>query len=116
MQTIGGNGHHPGADRAERVEPTRIPPSLDEPEAERFPLVIVEWHDAWFDVDLESVDRRRPSYLVRTIGFLLSDGPVISVAQELLPDGEGFRAVTHVPAPLVQRILELDRAAEPDLF
>lgn len=116
MQTIGGNGHPSGAERVERVEPTPIRPSFEEPEVERFPLVIVEWHDAWFDVDLESVDVRRPNYLVRTIGFLLSDGPVISVAQEVLPEGEGFRAVTHVPAALVQRILELDRSADPSPF
>lgn len=113
MQTISGNGHHLGA---EPVEVTPIRPPLEEPEIERFPLVIVEWHDAWFDVDLESVECRRPNYLVRTMGFLLSDGPVVSVAQEMLPDGEGFRAVTHVPVSLVQRIVELDRSAEPELL
>ena len=116
MQTVSGNGHHPAAERVERVDPIPLRPSSGEPDVERFPLVIVEWHDAWFDVDLEAVERRRPDYLVRTIGFLIADGPVISVAQEVLPEGEGFRAVTHVPASLVQRMVELDRSAEPDPF
>jgi hypothetical protein len=112
MQTISGNGHHLETERIEAAEVRRLLAQ----QGERFPLVIVEWHDAWFDIDLDGIEQRRPNYLVRTIGFLLSDGPVVSVAQEVLPEGEGFRAVTHVPASLVQRIVELDRSAAPDPF
>jgi hypothetical protein len=71
-------------------------------------LVLVEWHDAWFDFDLLGVDERRPDYLVRTVGFLVAEDPrFISLAQEVLPEGEGFRAVTHIPVAIVERIQAL---------
>jgi len=73
--------------------------------------VVVEWHDAWFDFDLPGPEDARPDYLVRTAGFLVADGPrFLSIAQEVLPDGEGFRAVTHIPLPIVQRLVFLDQA------
>jgi hypothetical protein len=69
------------------------------------PLVMVTWHDAWFDFDQSDPDDCRPDYLVRTVGFLLSDGPrFVSVAQEMLPDGDGFRAVTHIPVPIIESV------------
>ena len=68
-------------------------------------LVLVTWRDAFFDFEQKSSDERRPDYLVHTIGFLVTDGPTfISLAQEVLPDGEGFRAVTHIPLAVVERI------------
>jgi hypothetical protein len=109
MQTISGNGHMD----AEHVDTREAPLRLEARAAEPFPLVIVEWLDAWFDVDLESVERRRADYPVRTVGYLLAEGRVFTIAQELLPDGEGFRAVTHIPASLVQRVVELDPCDEP---
>jgi hypothetical protein len=79
----------------------------------QYPLAMVEWHDAWFDLDLESPDDRRQDYLVRTVGFLVSEGPrFVSLAQEILPDGEGLRAITHIPLPIVERIVRLERSAE----
>ncbi|MGH2636076.1 MAG: hypothetical protein ACRDHU_08030 [Actinomycetota bacterium] len=55
------------------------------------PLVLVEWHDAWFDFDLPAADERRTDYLVRTVGFLVAEDPrFLSLAQEVLPEGEGF--------------------------
>lgn len=72
--------------------------------------MLVRWHDAWFDFDLEDRDHRRDGYLVTTVGFLIAEGPrFLSVAQELLPDGEGFRAVTHIPCVLIEERHELDR-------
>ncbi len=72
------------------------------------PLVLVEWHDAWFDHDLSAPDQRRPDYLVRTVGFLLAEGPrFLSLAQEVLPDGDGYRAVTHIPVTIVERVVRL---------
>jgi hypothetical protein len=74
------------------------------------PLILVTWHDAWFDFDLEDADCRHSEYLVTTVGFLVAEGPrVISIAQEVLPHGEGFRAVTHIPVALIQERHELDR-------
>jgi hypothetical protein len=105
--------------QALRVEPVERIGSLAEaldghPEAEAasYPLAMVEWHDAWFDLDQLTIDDRRTDYLVRTVGFLIDDGArVVSLAQELLPDGEGFRAVTHIPRPVVQRLVRLGTGA-----
>jgi len=73
-----------------------------------YPMVLVEWHDAWFDPDQADRSEFRQDYLVRTIGFLIDEGPnVITVAHEVLPDGDGFRAVTHIPVPIVRRIHRL---------
>jgi len=72
------------------------------------PLVLVEWHDAWFDFDLPAADQRRADYLVRTVGFLVAEDPrFLSLAQEVLPEGEGFRAVTHIPVAIVERVERL---------
>ena len=96
-----------------RAEPMIGPLPLLEPELPHYPLAMVEWHDAWFDVDLESPDGCRQDYLVHTVGFLVSDGPrFVSLAQEILPDGEGLRAVTHIPLPIVERVIRLQRSAE----
>jgi hypothetical protein len=98
---------------AARAEPTLGPLPLPQPESPQYPLAMVEWHDAWFDLDLESPDVCRQDYLVRTVGFLVSEGPrFVSLAQEILPDGEGLRAITHIPLPIVERIVRLERSAE----
>ena len=57
------------------AEPTLGPLPLPQPEFPNYPLAIVEWHDAWFDLDLESPDVCRQDYLVRTVGFLVGEGP-----------------------------------------
>ena len=76
---------------------------------DRYPLVVAEWHDAWFDFEQSALEDLRQAYLVRTVGFLVSDGPrFVSLAQEILPDGEGFRAVTHIPLAIVERLVRLD--------
>jgi hypothetical protein len=73
------------------------------------PMVLVIWRDAFFDFDQADPDDIRPDYLVHTVGFLLTQGPkFVSLAQEVLPDGDGFRAVTHIPLSIVERILPLD--------
>ncbi|HEX9693518.1 MAG TPA: hypothetical protein VGA74_00765 [Actinomycetota bacterium] len=73
-------------------------------------LVMVRWRDAWFDFE-HGTTGWRDTYVVRTVGFLVRrDAGVISVAQELLPGGEGFRAVTHIPMGVVESIVTLARA------
>lgn len=80
----------------------------DRSAARRPPLVLVEWHDAWFDFDLPAADERRADYLVRTVGFLVAEDPrFLSLAQEVLPEGEGFRAITHIPVAIVERMQRL---------
>jgi len=97
------------------VRPLGIPiEDPSEPPTPDHPLVLVEWHDAWFDLDQEAPEDCRSDYLVRTVGFLVRKGPrFVSLAQEILPDGEGLRAVTHVPLPIVERIVRLEPSAEP---
>jgi len=100
------------------------PGYLESPTPERapereYPLVLVTWHDAWFDFDQEGPDTERADYLVRTVGFLVNEGSrFVSVAQEILPDGDGFRAVTHIPRSIIESITGLsevpgDAHAEP---
>jgi len=73
------------------------------------PTVLVIWRDAFFDFDQADAEDIRPDYLVHTVGFLVAEGPrFVSLAQEILPDGDGFRAVTHIPTSIVERIERLD--------
>ena len=76
--------------RQASLRPTPVAPAQ--------PLVLVIWRDAFFDFDQKSSDDFRSEYLVHTVGFLVAEGQTfISLAQEVLPDDEGFRAVTHIP-------------------
>jgi hypothetical protein len=97
------------------VEPLQPVESEIAEEAEPdFPLVLVTWHDAWFDFEEADPEDCRSDYLVRTVGFLVNEGPrFLSIAQEILPDGDGFRAVTHIPASIIEAVVTL--SAEADL-
>jgi len=99
-----------GFDRLEPIERALALPAEAQPVPGpvEYPLVMVEWHDAWFDFDLAGPDEARQDYVVRTVGFLVGDGPrFVSIAQEVLPDGEGFRAVSHIPLPIIERLVHL---------
>jgi hypothetical protein len=73
------------------------------------PLVLIEWRDAFFDYELKDIEDARDEYLVKTVGYLLREGPdFVTIAQEILADGEGFRAVTHIPVSIVQRTVLLE--------
>jgi hypothetical protein len=86
------------------------------PTAADLPLVLVTWRDAWFDFDGEDPSETRPDYLVTTVGFVLRDGPrFLSVAQEVLPDGDGFRAVTHIPRSVVESVVPIGPLAGQQL-
>lgn len=76
-------------------------------------LVLVVWRDAWFDFDEPEPENVRSDYMVTTVGFLVRRGPrFLSIAQEILPDGDGYRAVTHIPVTIVQSINSLDVGKE----
>jgi len=78
---------------------------------ETVPMVLVVWHDAWFDFEQPDMEDPRGDYVVQTVGFLLEEGPrFVSVASEVLPDGDGFRAVTHIPIASVETITKLGEA------
>ena len=86
-----------------------LEPERSDADPAGYPLVVAEWHDAWFDFEQSTLEDLRQAYLVRTVGFLVGEGPrFVSLAQEILPDGEGFRAVTHIPLAIVERLVRLD--------
>jgi hypothetical protein len=84
------------------------------PEAEPCPpLVLVRWRDAWFDPEQLGSEDWRSDYPVQTVGFLVrNDNAIVSVAQEVLPDGDGYRAVTHIPAAIVTSITLLSEGRQ----
>ncbi len=87
----------------------RLAESVEDPtDPPEFPLVLVTWRDAWFDFEEPDPEDVRADYLVNTVGYLVRRGPrFVSVAQEILPDGDGFRAVTHIPVAVVETIASL---------
>jgi hypothetical protein len=101
------------------LDPQEIGPAESLADPPEFPLVLVIWRDAWFDFEELDPEDARADYLVSTVGFLVQRGPrFVSVAQEVLPDGDGFRAVTHIPVAVVEQISPLresDEAAVNDL-
>jgi hypothetical protein len=110
---VDGNGEFrsPEAGILEPLQP--VEPEIGEDAEPDFPLVLVTWHDAWFDFEETDPQDCRPDYLVRTVGFLVNEGPrFLSIAQEVLPDGDGFRAVTHIPVSIIEAVVAL--AAEVD--
>lgn len=82
-----------------------------------FPLVIVEWRDAWFDPDETEYKDWLDEYPVRSVGFLVRDtAELVSLAGEVLPGGEGFRAVTHIPRSLVVGMEQMGRVQGSQAF
>jgi hypothetical protein len=64
--------------------------------------ILVIWRDAWFEFDHDETEERT-DYLVETVGWVVNDGPkFLSIAQERLPNGDGFRAVTHIPVSTIE--------------
>ena len=112
---VGGGGEFglPDPGLLEPVEQLEPEPVEDaEPD---FPLVLVTWHDAWFDFEETDPEDCRPDYLVRTVGFLVNEGQrFLSIAQEVLPDGDGFRAVTHIPVSIIEQVTTLGAVPEGD--
>jgi len=73
------------------------------------PIVLITWQDAWADSEQHERAEWRSDYLVRTTGFLVRDEPeVMSVAQEILPEEDGFRAVTHIPRGMIASVTALE--------
>lgn len=110
---VGGDAEFgPEASLLEPVQPVEAEPTEDLEEAD-FPLVLVTWHDAWFDFEESDPQDCRTDYLVRTVGFLVNEGPrFLSIAQEILPDGDGFRAVTHIPRSIVEEVATLTTGSD----
>jgi hypothetical protein len=97
---------------AQTPAPEAVPSMEEEPAAAEFapshPLVLIRWQDAWFDPDQQDAEDWRSDYLVQTVGFVVRQEPdLVSIAQELLPDGDGYRAVTHIPRGMIQTMMPL---------
>jgi hypothetical protein len=74
-------------------------------------MLSVTWRDAWFDLERPS-EGWRGSYLVSTVGYVVrEDEAVLSLAQELLPEGDGFRAITHIPVGAIVPRVHLGASA-----
>jgi hypothetical protein len=68
-------------------------------------IEVITWTDAYFELDEEEP---KDEFLVQTVGWVIRETPKwVSVASELLPNDEGHRAVTHIPAVLVEKRLPL---------
>jgi hypothetical protein len=95
--------------------PAEGPGGAPAPASGRPPLVVITWRDAWFDFDQDGDEEARADYLVTTVGFVVGDGPrFLSVAQEVLPDGDGYRAITHIPRAVVESIERVEAVAPTD--
>ena len=105
----GDAGWDPDPDAPALGPAERLAESVQDPtDPPEFPLVLVTWRDAWFDFEEPDPEDVRADYLVNTVGYLVRRGPrFVSVAQEILPDGDGFRAVTHIPVAVVETIASL---------
>jgi hypothetical protein len=80
-------------------------------------LELVVWRDAFEERDRGGmdVDSLKDEYLVQTVGFVVGDGPLfLRLAQEVLPDDDGYRAVTSIPlAGIVRRVPLLEVSLVP---
>jgi hypothetical protein len=89
--------------------PNEDAPRPTDPSAQ--PIVVVVWHDAWADSEQHDRAEWRSDYLVRTTGFLVrEEADVVSIAQEILPQDDGFRAVTHIPRGMIENLTLLSAA------
>jgi hypothetical protein len=75
----------------------------------------VLWRDAYFDFDGDGASR--DDYLVTSLGFLVEVGEsFLTIAAEVLPDGDGYRAITHIPRSVIEEIAHLSPAPQPRAF
>lgn len=66
--------------------------------------IVVEWRDAYHDFDFVSGDPYR-DYIVKTNGFYVGhDKTWLHLVMEILPDGDGYRGLSHIPLVLLQTI------------
>lgn len=73
-------------------------------------LALVRWRDAYFEFERSGDVSEREDYLVETVGWYddnPQDGPFVSVVSERLPEEDGARAVTNIPASCVVDIVYL---------
>jgi hypothetical protein len=70
--------------------------------------VLVTWRDAFYDFD--QPDTEREDYLVQTVGFVISYGPLfLRIGSERLPEGDGYRSITRIPLGCVEAVETLYR-------
>ena len=66
-------------------------------------LVLVKWRDAYFEHEQADPDDCRDDYMVHTVGFVVKvTTKFLGIAQEELPEADGWRAVTWIPLSLIE--------------
>ena len=78
---------------------------MDKPQ---YPIVIVEWNDAWLEgtefVTMDGIKDSHAPWVVQTMGWMLQDDDKgISIANErvVVDDRERFRGRTFIPRQMV---------------
>lgn len=79
-----------------------------------YPMVIVEWHDAYGDSSeqwFEGGEVDHNPLTVKTLGYLMRDDERgVTLWQEMsAPDGSSYRGRTFIPRAMVQSITYLQR-------
>lgn len=70
-------------------------------------LIVVEWWDTVFRLDVEPGSPLRPS-LAKTVGYLYEEGEdFVTVAAEVFEDDETFRAHTSIPRRSISCIRDM---------
>lgn len=89
--------------RKKAAEKSAPVPSIDKGSA-----VIVEWEDAWFEVDNYDPVRAACRWMVRTIGFLMEMDAekVVLSFEHFKPNGE-YRSYQIIPLKMIHSIEEL---------
>ncbi len=64
------------------------------------------WTDAWFDTDENRPAEWKAEQVIETVGFLLRERPVVTIAHERVEPGV-FRGTTHVPRGMVRKVERL---------
>lgn len=72
--------------------------------------VRVFWTDAWEEANEETIRAMPDGMPMVTVGELVRQGPVVSVAAEKVVLTGGYRGTTHIPASIVTNIEVLEVA------
>lgn len=77
-----------------------------------YPIVIVEWHDAYGDATeqwFEGGDINHEPLTVQTLGYLMRDDSIgVTMWQEMsAPDGSSYRARTFIPRGMIKKVTHL---------
>lgn len=74
------------------------------PEMSEHQAITVRWTDAYFDFDHDG-ENFHEDWPVETTGYYVCHGTrFLHFAMEVLPHGNGYRGMTHIPLVLIDAI------------